>query len=80
MILPYKCKVNYLQEGVEPSDMDKWAKNFGFPVCTATLTDEVGLDVANHILRDLGPAFGERNKGGDPALINEIVSSGFLGK
>ncbi|KAK2183945.1 hypothetical protein NP493_291g02008 [Ridgeia piscesae] len=71
-----------LQEGVSPSTIDTMTKKMGFPVGSATLVDEVGIDVAAHIADYMSSVFGERvGFGGQEAnLLKELVAAGFLGR
>jgi len=72
---------NLFQEGVEPKEIDKASKGFGFPVGNATLLDEVGIDVAAHIAEFLSKQLGERgsSRAGLP-ILSDLVKNGFTGR
>lgn len=56
-------------------------KSFGMPVGPITLSDEVGIDVSNHVGKFMANAdLGDRMKGGNPAFMAEMVARGMLGR
>ncbi|CAF2065093.1 unnamed protein product [Rotaria magnacalcarata] len=70
-----------LQEGATPKDIDRATKKFGFPVGSATLFDEVGIDVAAHIARDMQTVFGARlGDSSMPQLFQDLVKNNLCGR
>merc|ERR1712224_1198684 len=69
-----------MQEGTSPDELNKLATDFGFPVGLATLLDEVGIDVGHTVGKYLQGAYGPRMSGGDPAMLDEFINAGKLGK
>jgi 3-hydroxyacyl-CoA dehydrogenase len=69
-------------QGMSLHDVDDAMTAWGFPVGPITLLDEVGLDVAAHVARDLQPFFAPRF--GPPLMtpspLDEMVRQGWLGK
>jgi len=69
-----------MQEGTSPDELNKLATSYGFPVGLATLLDEVGIDVGHTVGKYLQGAYGERLKGGNPAMFDEFLALGHMGK
>jgi len=75
------CECPCLQEGVSPTDLDRKTKSMGFPVGSATLIDEVGIDVGAHIADYISGVYGSRFGFGaqETGLLKEMVRHGYLG-
>lgn len=71
-----------LLEGMGPKELDKFTKKIGFPVGSATLVDEVGVDVAYHVGEYTGKVFGSRFgfTDNDTKMLKEMIDSGFMGR
>jgi len=73
--------VALIEAGVELDALDKILKKYGYPVGPITLADEVGVDVAHHVLNNLlGSDMGARMSGGDTSVLGKMVEKGFLGR
>jgi len=73
-----------VQQGADPVKINDALTDFGFPVGGITLLDEVGIDVAAHVVTNLvgdQPKFlGVRATGADINMINAFVEAGLLGR
>ena len=68
-----------LDEGAAIPALDEALLDFGFPVGPVALLDEVGIDVAAHVSKDLGKAFASR--GAAPsATFGKLYEAGFRGR
>ncbi len=71
---------NCALEGVGLHAIDDAMKAWGFPVGPITLLDEVGIDVAAHVSKDMAPFFEPRFGVRDRRALDELVAAGFIGR
>jgi 3-hydroxyacyl-CoA dehydrogenase/enoyl-CoA hydratase/3-hydroxybutyryl-CoA epimerase len=77
ILAPYTNEALILAEqGVSLIEIDKAAVKFGMPMGPIELIDSVGIDVAAHVAKVLGTAYGRPI----PALLNKMVEAGHLGR
>ncbi len=70
-----------VKEGVDLEVLDKAMKDFGMPVGPITLSDEVGIDISNHVGEFMSKAdLGVRMQGGDQSYIKAMVDNKWLGR
>ena len=56
-------------------------KSYGMPVGPITLSDEVGIDISNHVGSFMSKAdLGVRMHGGNPDYMKAMVEKGMLGR
>jgi 3-hydroxyacyl-CoA dehydrogenase/enoyl-CoA hydratase/3-hydroxybutyryl-CoA epimerase len=67
-----------LGEGYKIEDIDSAAVKIGFPVGPVTITDEVGIDVAEKAGKFVAQMFGTRSKG--PDFLSKVVADNRLGR
>jgi len=79
---PFSTEVSGLVlEGVDLELLDNSMKKFGMPVGPITLSDEVGIDISNHVSSFMSKAdLGVRMAGGNPAMMAKMVEKGWLGR
>lgn len=68
-----------LEEGARIEDVDRAARDFGFPVGPITLLDEVGIDVGAHVSKDLGDFFSARGAAPSGAM-QRLFEAGYKGR
>jgi len=77
VLMPYMMEALVVaQEGVPLPVIDRAARAFGMPMGPVELADTVGLDVAHHVARILGEAYGFPM----PAELERMVESKKLGR
>lgn len=81
-LAPFMVEVTALvTEGVNLETLDSAMRKFGMPVGPITLSDEVGIDVSNHVGKFMSTAdLGVRMSGGDAQLMSKMVEKGWLGR
>jgi len=81
-LAPFMTEVTALvQEGVDLKNLDSAMLRFGMPVGPITLSDEVGIDISNHVGQFMSKAdLGVRMAGGNQAMMAAMVEKGWLGR
>ncbi len=82
VLLPYMVEaVRLVLAGYEVETIDRIMLDFGMPMGPLRLTDEVGLDVANHVAKDLAarlPHFAAATPQDD--VLERMMAKGWLGR
>jgi 3-hydroxyacyl-CoA dehydrogenase/enoyl-CoA hydratase/3-hydroxybutyryl-CoA epimerase len=67
-----------LAQGARIEEIDRALRAWGWPVGPLELLDEVGLDVAHHAARVIGPYLGER--AAPPPVLSRLIEDGRKGR
>lgn len=79
ILAPYMNEAAHLAMQGVPLDMiDKVIVSWGMPVGPIRLLDEVGLDIASHMMPNIEAEFGVRLK--SPNLLSKMIDAGRKGK
>ena len=71
--------MHLLAEGARVDEIDAALKDFGYPVGPMALLDEVGIDVAAHVSRNLGAVFAHRGLAGGETFV-KLHEAGYAGR
>ena len=79
ILMPYLIEAGHLFEnGARVEDVDEAMLEFGMPMGPLRLTDEVGVDVANHVADTIAKSYSPRLT--TPAVLEKMMKAGLLGK
>ncbi len=79
VLMPYLIEAGLLFEnGARVEDIDETMLAFGMPMGPLRLTDEVGVDVGNHVGETIAKSFSPRLT--NPAVLEKMMKAGMLGK
>lgn len=79
ILMPYLIEAGHLFEnGARVEDIDEAMLEFGMPMGPLRLTDEVGVDVANHVAETIAKSFSPRLT--TPPVLEKMMKAGLLGK
>ncbi len=84
ILLPYMAEALrlYFEEGYDAARIDRIMLDFGMPMGPLRLMDEVGVDVGNHVARDLTtrlPGSMPTDSGAGQA-VTTMIANGWLGR
>ena len=80
ILMPFTLEaIKLLEEGARIEDVDGAVQAFGFPVGPLKLLDEVGIDVAAHVARELDDFFAHRLSR-SPEVLDVMIKAGHGGK
>jgi 3-hydroxyacyl-CoA dehydrogenase/enoyl-CoA hydratase/3-hydroxybutyryl-CoA epimerase len=75
VLIPYLAEaLRAATEGIAIPTIDRAMKDWGMPMGPFELLDEIGLDIAAHVLRSLG------DQSAMPSGLEKAITSGWLGK
>jgi 3-hydroxyacyl-CoA dehydrogenase / enoyl-CoA hydratase / 3-hydroxybutyryl-CoA epimerase len=79
ILMPYLVEaVRLFDIGANAREIDEAMLDFGMPMGPLRLLDEVGIDVAAHVLKTLSKPYGDRVTA--PHLIEKMMEASMLGK
>ena len=79
ILMPYLIEAGLLFEnGARVEDIDEAMLEFGMPMGPLRLTDEVGVDVGNHVGETIAKSFSPRLT--NPAVLEKMMKAGLLGR